>query len=317
MNAPDTLKLDLADPNPKEVLALVETFEAAMRANPDLGDLPVTTGWNEITPEIAINLLLRNPPGANRKVVAGTVFYYAHQMARGDWKATGQPILVNKLGVLLDAQHRLYAGVISGTTFKSYVVTDVDADADMFAYIDNGRVRTAATALQTMGLNGQSPTIARVIKVAEEVRLGVYNPSFGVSKLPRLSPAEVIRLAPNYPNALKAARSAASEWSEAVESLGTSRKAVVAYLGMRIIDLHDEEIADEFFERMTDLDNGDPTDPFADFGKMIRKDERAEKRTEASVHSGRHDPDVQRVAHGCSPGPPLDDPGKRGLPGHC
>ena len=39
-----TLVLDLANPKPKEVVALVETFTAAMKANPVLGMLPVQTG---------------------------------------------------------------------------------------------------------------------------------------------------------------------------------------------------------------------------------------------------------------------------------
>ena len=122
LSDPATLKLDLDNPKPKDVLALVEAFEADIKAKPDLGPLPVQTGWNEITPVIGVGLARRNRPGANRRIDPNTVFYYANQMARGQWKATGQPILFSEDGVLMDAQHRILAGIISGVTFTSYVV---------------------------------------------------------------------------------------------------------------------------------------------------------------------------------------------------
>lgn len=273
LNNPETLQLDLANPRAKDVLALVETFERS--GQQDLGPLPVVTGWNDITPEIAIKLLKRNIPGANRKIDPATVFYYANQMARGDWKATGQPMLVDSNGHLVDSQHRNYAVVISGVTIKSFVVTDIEPIHGLFAYIDSSRVRTAATALQTAGLNGVSPVIAKVIKIGEEVRHGVYNPA-GATRLPRMSPADVLHLSTAYPNAQKAARSAASDWSEAVSYLG-DRKDIVAYLGMRIIDLCGEEKADDFFEEITDTSERAPEDPFAGLRKLVDKDRREEK----------------------------------------
>lgn len=277
LNNPETLMLDLTNPRSKEVLALVETFEEAMRANPDLGPLPVITGWNEVSPVMAVNLLMRNRPGANRKVDPATVFYYARQMKDGKWKATGQPILVNVEGILLDSQHRLLACLIAGVSFKTYVVTEIESVPGMFAYIDAGRGRTAATALQTAGLNGVSPVIVKVIKIGEEVRLGIYNPTSGLSKLPRLSPAEVLELAGNYPNARKAARSASSDWDEVVTLLG-DRKDIVAYLGMRITDLHSEEKADEFFEEVArPLAEHAIESPFYALHKLAEKDNRSEK----------------------------------------
>jgi hypothetical protein len=281
LNDPATLVLDLANPKSKEVLILVEAFEEAIKANieanADLGPLPVITGWNEITPAIAINLLLRNPGGANRKVDPGTIFYYANQMASGKWKATGQPVLVDANGILMDSQHRLYACVISGTTFKTFVVTEIEPVPGLFAYIDNGRARTAATALQTAGLNGVSPVIVKVIKIGEEVSNGVYSPSAGLTKLPRLSPHDVLELVNKYPNARKAARSASSDWDEAVALLG-DRKDIVAYLGMRITDLHGEEKADEFFEEISrPLAEHAAESPFHALHKLAEKDNRSEK----------------------------------------
>ena len=176
LSKPETLILDLEHFKPKEVIALVEAFEADAKANPTLGPLPVVTGWNEITPAIAVDILRRNRPGANRKVDPATVNYYALQMAQAEWKATGQPVLIDNAGRLVDAQHRMYAIVISGATIKSFVVTDVEAIPNLFAYIDNSRPRNAATALQTAGFNGAASLIARVFKLAEEV----HPPAFSI-----------------------------------------------------------------------------------------------------------------------------------------
>jgi hypothetical protein len=275
LSNPSTLTLDLANPKPKDVLALVAAFEEALEDNPDVGKLPVKTGWNKITPEIAVNLLMRNPRGANRKVDPATVLHYARQMANNRWKATGQPMLVDSEGRLLDAQHRLYALLVSGATIKTYVVTDIEAAPGLFAYVDASRPRTAATALQTAGMNGVSPIIVKVINIGESINHGVYNPS-GATKLPRLAAYEVLELAKNYPNAQKAARSTASDWEEATELLG-GRKEVVAYMGMRIIDLFGEDKADDFYDEVMDHSERSADDPFYHLRKLANNDAHADK----------------------------------------
>jgi hypothetical protein len=273
---PTTLTLDLANPKPKEVLALHEAFATTMRANSDAGPLPVNTGWHDITPAIATNLLLRNKPGANRWLDPATVFYYANQMARGDWKATGQPILINVNGDLKDAQHRLYAGLISGQTFRSYVITDIEDIPHLFVYIDNGRVRGVPAALQTAGYNGVSSVIAKVMRFAEEVNHGVFNSS-GETRLPRMSPAQMLNLVASFPNVQQASRSAVSDWAEVVKYVGKNRRDVVAYVGMRIIDEHGESVADDFFEDLLDASERAADHPIAALRKEIDKDHRATK----------------------------------------
>jgi hypothetical protein len=274
----NTLKLDFVH-NPrqaaKDIVALVEIVEADAKANPELGPLPVQDGWNNITPEIARNLLHRNRANVNRKIEPATVIFYAQQMADGEWKKTGQPILIRSDGILADSQHRCYGGLISGVTFPSYVVTGIEPIPNLFAYIDNARSRTAATALETAGFNGQSPTIVKVVRIGEDVKHGVYNPG-GAEKLPRMSPAELVRHMENYPNAQRAARSAASEWNNAVEYIGC-RKEIVAYLGMRIFDLHSEEVADDFFYDLVTVETRQNRDPIGELRKVIESNKQAER----------------------------------------
>jgi hypothetical protein len=274
MSDVSTLALDLANPKPKEVLALVETIEEYIKTNPELGPLSVTTGWNDIDPLKALDLIKRNRPGANRKIDPGTVFYYANQMAHGDWKATGQPILIDENGRLIDAQHRVLAVLISGAMITSFVVTGIKAIPNLFAYIDNSRSRTVATALQTSGLDGVSATIAQMIKLGEEIKAGVYDQT-GAKSITRMSPADVLNIVNVYPNAQKAARSAASDWDEAADYIGKKR-VIVAYLGMRIMDLYGEEVADDFFEDLMDTDVQRSHDhPIAALRREIDKDKRS------------------------------------------
>ena len=126
--------------------------------------------------------------------------------------------------------------------------------------------------------------IAKVIRIAEEVRHGVYNPTGKVEKLQRMSPADMLGLASRYPNAQKAARSASSDWSEAVTYLG-ERKDVVAYLGMRIIDVHGDERADDFFEELLDNSERPADHPIAALRKEIDNDNKAEKPLKSSTSS--------------------------------
>lgn len=276
LSDPKTLILDLANPKPKDVVALDEAVQADAKGRPDLGPLPVKTGWNEITPTIALDLLRRNRPGANRPLEPQTVNYYALQMVHGQWKKTGQPILIDNSGHLADGQHRLYACLISGAAFETYVVSEIEVIPHLFAYIDNSKPRTAATALQTMGLNGTSGVIVKVIKLAEEVRLGVYD-SAGLAKLPRLTPAEVLDLAANYPNAQMAARAAVTDWASVDDFLGGRRKDIVAYLGMRIADIYDADVADDFFHEIMDHDETTPDGPISDLHRVIERDNKKTK----------------------------------------
>ena len=267
---PKTFILDLANQKPKEVLAIVETFEDHMKKNALPEVLPVTTGWNEIDPPKAVNLLQRNRLHANRRVDPATVFYYARQMAKGDWKATGQPILVDKNGWLADAQHRLLANLISGTSITTYVITDIEPG--LFAYIDNSKPRTAASALQTIGINGVASTIIKVIKLAEELRLGCYNPA-GSPKPLRQPPAEMLEIAKRYPNAQQTSRAARTDWTAMVDYLGgASQRHLVAWFAMQVADLNDGETlpAEDFFDDVISEDAArEPDHPIAAFRKKM------------------------------------------------
>src|SRR5262245_9620680 len=165
--------LDLATARGKAFEEITSNMEKWRQEAP-LPALSLTDGWHTITPQIAEELLKRNPVGANRKAVLSTVVYYAAQMRRGDWPKTGQPLIFNSKADLADGQHRLWASYLSGTAFDTYVVTNVPDHERLFAYIDNGKVRSPANALQTAGMNGVSPLIVKVLDYAYAYEKGLF-----------------------------------------------------------------------------------------------------------------------------------------------
>lgn len=265
--------LDLDTIKPKAFEAMKEQFDAWVKTEPVEEPLELTTGWHTITPKMAEQLLRRNRPGANRKVSLATVIYYAHQMAQGEWPRTGQTIGFDENGVLTDGQHRLWGCLYSGASFVTFVVTDIPAIPNLFAYIDNSRARSPAAALQTAGFNGVSPTIVAIMKIAAEIDAGVYTASTAGS-IPRLTPIEYLRLTEKYPNAKSAARLASSDHNDMVKITG--RKDAIGYMIMAIMDRHGQDEADRFFYELADLNNDYGSDgAIMALRKLIDDDQKA------------------------------------------
>lgn len=126
-------------------------------------DPPVSLpdGWHTINPQTAEGLLRRNT--RNRPVEWQAVLAYGTHMLNNRWKKTGEPVIINGNTDVDDAGHRLWACYFSGASFTTYVV-NVDADPDLFAYIDSGRSRHGGDTLVTAGLGDQSGLLARIIK---------------------------------------------------------------------------------------------------------------------------------------------------------
>ena len=61
-------------------------------------------------------------------------------------------------------------------------------------------------------------------------------------------------------------------------------KDVVGYAGMRIIDLHGPEIADDFFGQVGFANDPDPTEAIAKFRKLLADDRKKEKKLMQKHH---------------------------------
>jgi hypothetical protein len=249
---------------------LLDDFEAWRKKEP-LRDIDVSNGWKDINQETAENYLLRNPVGSNRRPSLSTVKYYAKQMAKvGGWKKTGQAILFDTEGHLLDAGHRLWAGYLSGATFPSYVIGDVPADPMLFAFIDNGKVRSAPDALATAGLNGLSKLIAPVVSMAMHYEHGCYTSSTKKS-LDKVSPIEVVTYVQEHDNLRQAVRLMAGEHKSAVNAVGY--KDVASFAAFLIIETHGEDVLDNFMTELGHFEaEADEDSPIAALQKVLSDD---------------------------------------------
>lgn len=98
----------------------------------------------QMTPERAERLLDQNT--RNRSMKIDREKNYAGQMRNGTWVVDGNPIRVDRDGVLLDGQHRLYAVVESGTTQTMILVTGLEPQA--MHTIDTGASRRLGDLLK-------------------------------------------------------------------------------------------------------------------------------------------------------------------------
>jgi hypothetical protein len=251
-------QLDLDKTSSKAFAQTVEDFRAwrdQLTANGALPSLKLVNGWTTVTPEVAEWMLLRN--AANRTVSLAAVQYYARMMKANVWKKTGQPIIFDDTGTLIDAQHRLWAGYLSGSTFQSYVIADVPADPMIFAYIDNNKPRTSADALATAGYNGLSKNMALVVQMAVRYEADSYTANEIRNAPPRMWPAEVVHYAKERSNIREAARLMAGEYVAATHVI--SYNDVAAFAGYKILDLHDEETLSSFMEEVGSKVADDPS----------------------------------------------------------
>lgn len=101
-----------------------------------------------ITPDIATEWLAHN--SRNRTARTGLVSQYARDMASGAFSLSGQPIIRNGDGSILDGQHRLLACVQAGVPFDSLVVSGIDSG--VMHTLDSGAKRTFADYLKIEGV---------------------------------------------------------------------------------------------------------------------------------------------------------------------
>lgn len=109
----------------------------------------ITAVVETITPESAKSYL-RQRNELNRNVSKAAIVRYARDMSEGRWTITGEAIIFDNTGKLIDGHHRLTAAVEHGVTFQSLVIRGVEPDAA--TDIDGGRARTAAHMAHMRGV---------------------------------------------------------------------------------------------------------------------------------------------------------------------
>ena len=237
------------------------------KTQPPLGPIGMQNGWHEITPQIAEDMLRRN--SANRKVSLQAVKKYYNVMKIGGWRRTGQPMIVNREGKAEDLQHRAWASYLGKVSFTSYVITDVPAEPDMFAYIDDGKPRSAADALYTSGNNGLSGIIAGAVKLAWRYD----NNAIGIFKQPRIrdmSTPEVLDYARNNETLGAAAHLLMGSYPKAANVIGN--KAVATFFTWKATEYHGSNVVDDFMIPLGSGANLDEDSPILALRNRLLRD---------------------------------------------
>ena len=160
-------------------------------------------------------------------------------------------------------------GIVSlGHSFATYVVTNVPDHPRLFAYIDNGKVRSAANALQTSGMNGVSSLIVKVLDAAYAYENDLYTVN-SVRSHERMSPVQYMDSLEAHPNARVAAKRAAGDYAEAS---ALADREVVAFATMIMLDLYGEDVADKFFDEVGGVEETAEDGAIEALRKLLQKE---------------------------------------------
>lgn len=120
------------------------------------------TSIEVITPEMAQKYLGTNI-SHQRNVTMSHVLHLRQQMESEQWLMTGEPIIFDELGRLVDGQHRLRALVAAGASIEFVIIRGVPTDS--FMAMNRGKTRTNANVLSIHGVQNYSATAACVANV--------------------------------------------------------------------------------------------------------------------------------------------------------
>ncbi len=109
-----------------------------------------------ITPVMAQRMMEQNK--LNRPIRPKNVRKISKELRAGNWDVNGETIKFDPDGNVLDGQNRLTACLLTGISFKTYVVYGLDPKTK--TTIDTGVVRSAS---DVMAFEGVKPHIAKII----------------------------------------------------------------------------------------------------------------------------------------------------------
>ena len=242
------ISVDLRGLSPKAFEEKAKEFYAATKHRPlNLGAI-LSTGWRTITPEIAEEALLGK---ANRKIALADVQHYGRQMVEGKWMPTGETICIDRQGIMRQGYHRMWACYLSGATFRTFVVADVESIDDLFAFYDAGRKRSNIDALQTAGLNGFSGHIDAVVKIAVRFDIRAFDHKKG-TKVPRMTALEVLEYVRQHPTIREVVANTVSEYKTTLDDLFGRKKDVACFVACRITDAHGHDVFEDFMTALED-----------------------------------------------------------------
>jgi hypothetical protein len=208
----------------------------------------LVTGWNTLEGEDLEQLLIRNV--RNRPLSFRAVLALYHALLNGQFKKTGETMILNERGDMEDAAHRAVAAYLAKKPLPIFVVTDVPYEPNLFAYIDSGLSRTGGDALGTAGLNGLSKHIASVIKDIA-LRYDEGSLTYGRGRMPTspITNIDILNYANANPGLAQAAHTVQDSYAPAARRLADSK--VATFFAWKVSEMHGEDAVDAFFTDLT------------------------------------------------------------------
>lgn len=133
---------------------------------PQGNTMPVTTKILNITPDDARKYLANMVN--NRPLSLLSVKTYAAEMTAGRWAVTGQGVIFDEKGRLLDGQHRLHAVIKSGKTIP--ITATYGINADTFSLMDGGHKRSSSDVIGCKN----ATTVAAALKLVFQENNGAW-----------------------------------------------------------------------------------------------------------------------------------------------
>lgn len=141
-----------------------------------------------VTPEDAQKFLEKN--NGNRKLSERNVLFFFHQMKRGDWQLTADPIKFSKTGRLLDGQHRLAALIKNNKPIEMFIAEGLDEK--IFTVLDTGKNRSAGDLLSTQGFKN-SNALAGAVRSILLYQQGYYSDPGRAARVSKATNTNIIK----------------------------------------------------------------------------------------------------------------------------
>lgn len=148
-------------------------------------------GVVSIAPPLATQILAHCNK-RNRNLKTNNVVRLSRDIAEGNWKVNGEPIIFDDRGMLLNGQHRLSAVIASELSIDTVVIFGVPSDT--LESIDQGCVRTTGDVLS---IDGESKTA--ILAAAASWMWRWENKKMGDSGSQRPTRAEAIDTLARHP----------------------------------------------------------------------------------------------------------------------
>lgn len=235
------VELDLATATARQFGEAQEKFSDWALAQPPLGPLSLGSGVHNVSPlPMSLEFLRRN--ASNRPPSLAKVKQLWWSMGHDDWRLTGQGLVFDKDGKMIEGGQRSWASFLGKLSYTTYIVTDIPVDPEIFAYMDDGKPRTAGDALSASGLDGIATHVAAAAYLAYRYELEAIG-IFKQPKIRKLNTREILKYSQTHPE-LTDVGHLLPAYGRAVSCIG--HKAVAIVFSDLVIRLHGQDVLDKF-----------------------------------------------------------------------